>query len=104
METLNEIADILISYLLYPCLIKSRQVINPQTFFLLVEDCCRLVAASLTTCLYFIRRWKIHESVMLAMGGVRLMFVGAIKEGKVKFDFPDFLQNVLLADLSNPGE
>ena len=41
---------------------------------------------------------------MLAMGGVRLMFVSAIKEGKVKFDFPDFLQNVLLADLSNPGE
>ena len=84
-------------YSLYLCRFKNR----PQTFILLVEGCCYFSVLYLTT---FTHRWKIHESVMLAMGGVRLMFVGAIKEGKVKFDFPDFLQNVLLADLANPGE
>jgi len=46
--------------------------------------------------------WKIHEAVMLALGSVRDSMREAIDKGKVNFDFSNFLNNVVLADMNSP--
>ncbi|XP_064632245.1 importin-9-like [Lineus longissimus] len=46
--------------------------------------------------------WKIHESVLLAMGSVKTLLLDAISSGKLQFDVPKFLTVVVLNDMSLP--
>ena len=53
---------------------------------------------------YSIFRWKIHESIMLAVGSVRTLIVESIEENKIQLDLNGFLTNVVLADLNMSGK
>jgi hypothetical protein len=44
--------------------------------------------------------WKIHESVMLALGSIRTLIIDKVKENKIQFDIPGFLSSVVLQDLN----
>ena len=48
-------------------------------------------------------RWKIHESVLLAMGSVKTLLLDSVSNGKLQFDVPKFLQVVVLNDMSIQG-
>ncbi len=41
---------------------------------------------------------------MLALGSMKEVIEGQVKAGKVKFDLENYLQNVVLANLANPGK
>ncbi|KAG8180187.1 hypothetical protein JTE90_017703 [Oedothorax gibbosus] len=44
--------------------------------------------------------WKIHESCMLALGGVKDLVVTGIRENNLQFDLPGFFHSVVLEDLN----
>lgn len=46
--------------------------------------------------------WKKHEAAMLALGSCQEVIVRQIQAEKVEFDIAGFLENVVLADISNP--
>ena len=48
--------------------------------------------------------WKIHEASMLALGSAQEVILRQMKAGKVNFDLGVFLQNVVLANITSPGE
>jgi hypothetical protein len=48
--------------------------------------------------------WKGHEATMLALGSAQEVIERQIHAGKVEFDIAGFLENVVLADIANPGK
>ena len=48
--------------------------------------------------------WKIHEAAMLALGASQETIECQREAGKLQFDIGVYLQNVVLANIANPGE
>jgi len=53
---------------------------------------------------WYIGRWKVHESALLGVGILSKLIIDHVAMNKLPLDINTFLQNVVLVDLNQNGE